>query len=122
MTTTELKKDEVKALNKMRVNLDQTHSLVSIISVTLATNAHCKKAKIAYDVKEIVTLIRKNRETSTTVLHAEQVAFNPTLTVYGTNCRLFPLYYVAFNNRKDGEIFVNPEKAETVEAPETVAA
>jgi hypothetical protein len=85
---------ELVTCKKMSVNFDMLHSDVSIISVLLATVTHCKNNNIDYTVKSIISEIRKNREVSTIVLHADNVVFNPLLTVTGTNCRLFPVYYV----------------------------
>lgn len=120
LITNTLNAVELATCKKMSINFDMLHSDVSIISVLIATVNHCKNHNLNYDVKSIISLIRKNREVSTIVLHADMMKFNPLLTVTGTNCRLFPIFYNQFMS--DVEFFVNPDVATVENAVVAVVA
>lgn len=71
-------------------------SAVSICNVAFFTVQHLESLNVVVDsatVKMICAEIRKNREVSTIALFPDNIAFNPKLTVTGTNCRLFPVYF-----------------------------
>lgn len=91
---------ELLIFKKLSVNLDMIKSNVSIAFVAIETINFCKTNNFDYNIREIVSLIRSNRETSTTEKIEKMVAFNPELKVVGTNARLFPLFYHQFVNLK----------------------
>jgi prolyl-tRNA synthetase len=104
-------------LKKCAVNVEMYHNPVSICTVVDATVSHLESLNHVVDaktVKSIVAEIRKNREVSTIVLHADNLKFNPSLTVTGTNCRLFPVYFVQKMIDAIPE-FINPESLKNVE-------
>lgn len=91
---------EVIEAKRLKINLTQEHSMVSIISVLTATMEAMKAENKPYTVTSITELIRKNREVSTMIEKGMNV-FNPSLIVTGTNPRLFPDYYNQYVNLKN---------------------
>jgi hypothetical protein len=108
----------LNCLKKNAVNIDMLHSPVAIVSVVLATVEHLESLDIELTVtmlKQIIGEIRKNRELSTYILYADNVAFNPEMKIVGTNSRTFPDYFVQKNILKNA-LYVAPAESEILES------